>query len=123
MLGKGTYGEVALVTHPQTQEEFAIKYINDVFYNVYEAKKVCREIQLMRYLSKQEDNIFTVKLYDLIIPPLENEQDTSGMLFNEIFLVQEHFGKDIKSLIDDKDAVVLEEEHIKIIAYNMLTAA
>ena len=45
------------------------------------------------------------------------------MLFNEIFLVQEHFGKDIKSLIDDKDAVVLEEEHIKIIAYNMLTAA
>ena len=94
-----------------------------MFYNAYEAKKVCREIQLMRYLSKQKDNIFTVRLYDLIIPPLQEGQDSEDILFNEIFLVQEYFGRDIKSLINDKQNVVLDEEHIKIITYNMLTAA
>ena len=44
------------------------------------------------------------------------------MLFNEIFLVQEHFGKDIKTLIDDKKDLMIDEEHVKIITYNMLTA-
>ena len=44
MLGEGSYGQVALVRDPKTKEEFAVKYISDVFYNSYEAKKVCREI-------------------------------------------------------------------------------
>ena len=123
MLGKGSYGQVALVRDLNTNEEFAVKYIDDVFYNAYEAKKVCREIQLMRYLSNHKENIYTVKLKDLVIPPLEQEQDGSAkMLFNEIFLVQEHFGKDIKTLIDDKKDLMIDEEHVKIITYNMLTA-
>lgn len=101
----------------------AIKLIKDVFYNAYEAKKVAREIQIMRLLSKQKKNIYTVKLKDVIIPPVqEGQQQVEGLIFKDLFLVQEHFGQDIKSMINDRHKVKMNEEHIKIIIYNILCA-
>ena len=66
-LGSGSYGQVFKGKHLKTGETHAIKYIANVFYNAYEAKKICREIKLLRKLSKSS-NIYSVNLYDVIIP-------------------------------------------------------
>ena len=79
----------------------AIKHINDVFYNTYEAKKVCREISLMRNLSRNAFNIYTVKLLDVFIPQKGQTSNlNNGMLFDDLMLIQEHFGQDLKKLIE-----------------------
>lgn len=47
-IGEGSYGQVMKAKHAQTGQLHAIKHIKEVFYSSYEAKKVCREIQIMR---------------------------------------------------------------------------
>ena len=69
ILGQGTYGQVIKAKHRETGKVCAIKHIKDVFYNIYEAKKVLREIHILRKLSAETSNLFMVKLLDVIIPP------------------------------------------------------
>lgn len=71
-LGQGTYGKVFKARHRQSAKECAIKQIKNVFFSNYEANKILREIHILRKLTSQKNNIFTVKLLDVIIPPLEN---------------------------------------------------
>ena len=52
----------------ETKEWVAIKWIQNIFKNQYEAKKVIREISILRKLSEIEDNIFTPYVRDMIIP-------------------------------------------------------
>ena len=115
-----------LARHRANGKMTAVKLINEVFYNSYEAKKVCREITLMRHLSKQKLNIYSVKLFDVIVPPSDENlslPSKSSLLFDSLFLVEEYFGKDIKQLIQERRKLSLNEEHIKIITFNMLNAA
>jgi len=47
----------------------AIKFINNIFRDVYHAKKVVREIEILRHMtSMAKTNQFTTKLLDLIVP-------------------------------------------------------
>jgi len=46
----------------------AIKLIKNIFRCVYSARLVLREIFILRKLSEMEENIFTVKLVDVIYP-------------------------------------------------------
>ena len=48
IVGKGAYSVVASATDTTTGEKVAIKRINEVFYDTHEAKKVLREIRLLR---------------------------------------------------------------------------
>ena len=60
---------------------------------------------------------------DVIIPPMNiNETDKNGILFDDLFLIQEYFGQDLKSLIEKKDMIKMSEEHVKTIIYNILCA-
>lgn len=46
-----------------------MKHINNIFRDDYHAKKVIREIQIMRNLAAMgQTNIFTTNLRDIIIP-------------------------------------------------------
>lgn len=47
-IGEGSYGKVVKAMHKETGELRAIKYIEEALFNAYEAKKVCREIQILR---------------------------------------------------------------------------
>jgi len=62
-----------------------VKYIEDAFDNIYYAKRVYREIALLRQLTQMENNIFTVKLLDVIIP-----EPTESYAYKGIFLIMEH---------------------------------
>ena len=72
-LGTGAFGEVVLAKNRETGDKVAIKLITDVSKTPYGARKVLREIVLLRKLSECPNNIFTVKLLDVIIPPSKEE--------------------------------------------------
>ena len=57
----------------ETGDKVAIKLITDVSKTVYGARKVLREIVLLRKLSECPNNIFTVKLLDIVIPPMKDD--------------------------------------------------
>jgi mitogen-activated protein kinase 1/3 len=65
-------------------------------------------------VSKMKENIFTAKLYDVIIP--------EEKYFNEIFLVMTYQTKDIRRLFIDKRPTdfTFTEEHLKCVFYNLL---
>ena len=57
----------------ETGDKVAIKLITDVSKTPYGARKVLREIVLLRKLSECPNNIFTVKLLDIVLPPLKSD--------------------------------------------------
>lgn len=68
-LGEGSFGQVIKAQNLHTGKIVAIKFINNIFRDVYHAKKVVREIEILRHMSCMADtNQFTTKLVDLIVP-------------------------------------------------------
>lgn len=123
ILGEGTYGKVIKARHRQSGQECAIKHIKDVFFNIYEAKKILREIHILRKLTNDQSNLFSVKLLDVIVPPIEEDDKQSNdpsLLFNSLFLVQDCFGLDLSHFIRNSNKFRLQEEHILTIVYNIL---
>ena len=59
----------------------AIKMIQNIFSDIYQCKKVLREIEIMRKLTKMKENIFTTKLVDIIIPRSNDETNKYSELF------------------------------------------
>jgi mitogen-activated protein kinase 1/3 len=112
----------------------AIKLIRNLQQSSYGARKILREITLLRKLSECEENIFTVQLLDLILPQAfraENgqiseaakrdvTQDLSKL--DHIFLVMTLVEQDFKQLFDSISQVNLTDDHIKVIIYNSLCA-
>lgn len=67
-IGAGSFGQVIKARCMQTGKLVAIKQISNIFRNSYECRKVIREISILRQLSEMEDNLFTPKLVDIVIP-------------------------------------------------------
>jgi serine/threonine protein kinase len=67
-LGRGSFGIVMKAKDRNTGKKVAIKLINHIDKSVYSLRKLIREIVLLRELSAIEENVFTIKLLDLIIP-------------------------------------------------------
>lgn len=113
-LGQGTFGTVMKCKHRVTKEVVAIKHITNLFDNYYTFKKVMREIQIMKEISKMKTNIFTTRLIDVIIP--------EGDDFDSVFLVMDFKTNDLKSLFTNPkpQTFSLSDDHIKIILYNLL---
>lgn len=110
-LGKGSFGHVVKAKCRTTKQSVAIKHISDAYSHPYCFKKVMREIQIMKQLTKMKNNIFTTKLIDLII-----EGDS-------VFLVMNYMSSDLKKLFNEKkpaDFSLNEDDHFIIILYNLL---
>lgn len=91
-VGQGSFGLVVKAKDRRNGKMCAIKLIKEVFYNVNHARSVCRELQLMRYLSTEWKNIYTVKLRDVVIPPMSSSGQKEGekngnKIFEDLFLV------------------------------------
>lgn len=67
-----------------------------------------------------KNNIFTVKLLDIIIPKIQNNKEE--MLPNGIFLVLNWVDQDLKQIFTDSSIMPpsFDREHVKIILYNIL---
>ena len=71
----------------------------------YYIRKLLREIIILRKLSEMEDNVFTNKLLDVILPTgVQNEIESQGTFqnsnFTHVFLVLEKSDRDLKNLLD-----------------------
>ena len=95
-----------------------MKYIKNAFHQMEGCKRVLREVCILRNLTKMENNIFTVKLVDVIIPP----EDPSTGLPPGIFLVMTWYDKDLKAVFTEIKPPAFDMQHAKIIIYNILCA-
>ena len=59
MLGDGSYGFVASAVDTKTGHKVAIKKIKDTFADLVDAKRILREIKLLRHFNNHE-NIITL---------------------------------------------------------------
>ena len=71
----------------------------------------------MHELTKMDDNIFTVKLLDIILPA-KNDEELQQI--NDLFIVTTLVEHNIYSLFDQIDPSDFSEEHILCILYNTL---
>ena len=117
LCGSGSFGQVVEVQRKSDNRLFAVKRIKRAFNDLYLAKKVLREITILRQLSKLKGNIFTTILHDIVIP-CKDKADLAT--FDDVFLVLEHVQFDMKKILSDQLLPSLSEEHIVIMAYNML---
>ena len=116
-IGSGTFGQVFEGHCKTTGQEVAIKLIKDISKSTYGARKILREIVLLKKLSECPNNIFTVKLLDIILPPnfdidsvelskeptsTKDKRVKARSLSNldHIFLVMTHVDQDIRKIFE-----------------------
>ena len=68
VLGEGSNGKVVKAKCRLSGRHVAIKMVENIFCDTYAARCILREVQVMHQLSKMEENIFTVKLRDILLP-------------------------------------------------------
>ena len=61
ILGKGTFGTVVKAVNRKNGQLVAIKLIDDLSSSSYAARKVLREVKILRKLSEIEENVFTYR--------------------------------------------------------------
>mmetsp|Transcript_20065 Transcript_20065/g.35791 ORF Transcript_20065/g.35791 Transcript_20065/m.35791 type:complete len:947 (+) Transcript_20065:124-2964(+) len=88
-LGHGSYGHVYGALDMNTGEKVAIKRITGVFDDVMHAKRLLRELRILRVL--RHDHI--IELRDILPPPDINN-------FNELYIVFEFADTDMQKLIN-----------------------
>lgn len=71
----------------------------------------------MHELTQMSDNIFTVKLHDIVIPA-ENSEDLKT--FKHIFLVMDFVDLDMTTLFEQNRPADFSEEHLLYLLYNLL---
>ncbi|KZV92370.1 kinase-like protein [Exidia glandulosa HHB12029] len=107
-LGQGAYGVVVAAEDKISGETVAIKLVTRVFEKVQLAKRVLREIALLRFLAGH-DNI--TGLIDLDAPGSVHE-------FNEVYLFMEPMEADLHMII--RSGQQLTNEHCSYFVYQIL---
>ncbi|ESN93518.1 hypothetical protein HELRODRAFT_157859 [Helobdella robusta] len=108
-LGSGAFGQVCTARSHKLNCTVAIKKIKEPFLSPDHAKRVYREIKLLRYLN--HENI--ISLVDLFSP---NDSLTS---FSEIYMVSILMDQDLRKLLDHYR---LSIEQAKLVTYQILRA-
>eukprot|EP00466_Bigelowiella_natans_P019916 jgi/Bigna1/92219/estExt_fgenesh1_pm.C_80003 len=106
-LGNGAYGHVASALDTFTNKKVAIKRVDRLLDDETDAKRILREVKILRHLSKH-GNI--VKLVDFFLEPKED--------FNVVYIVFELMQTDLRKIIQSKN--VLEKVHHQFITYQLL---
>ena len=119
-IGQGAFGQVVKARNFATGDFVAIKQIKNIFRNYYECRKVMREISIMRRLSNMEDNLFTPKLIDIVVP-IKRFKDGREK-FEDIFIIMEYFDHNLNSVFSKIRENSFTDEHVITIMYNALCA-
>jgi len=107
-LGRGAYGVVcSAIDKSNNDKKLAIKKIPKAFEDLVDAKRILREVKLLRHFK--HENI--VGLYDLIGPPDSNP-------FDDIYMVMEFMETDLHQIVYSKNE--LTDEHIQYFIYQIL---
>lgn len=108
-LGRGNSGYVFSALDTRTGNQVAIKKVSNIFRDIGEAKRVLRELKLLRHFRGHE-NIVTVQ--DMMMDP-HSTQD-----FRDIYIVTNLYEADLGWLI--KSSQHLTDRHYKVLLYQIL---
>ena len=108
IVGKGSFGTVCVALDNLTGERVAIKRIHEAFADVSAARRVLRELRVLRALGHAPD---VVALRLVVLPP-------NPATFEDVYIVFECFEGDLHNAILLNDD--LTAEHHKAFAYQLL---
>ncbi|GMI93036.1 MAP kinase 6 [Hibiscus trionum] len=97
-VGKGAYGIVCSALNTETNENVAIKKIANAFDNKIDAKRILREIQLLRHMSNEN----VVAIRD-VIPPPQRE------CFNDVYIVYELMDTNLRRVLRSNQEIINEQ--------------
>ncbi|KAI9987695.1 hypothetical protein PInf_023739 [Phytophthora infestans] len=109
VLGQGSYGQVVRCKHLPTGEIVAIKKIQNVFSDPIDAKRILRELCILRQL--RHPNIVQIRE---IIAPLDMDR------FQDLFVVFEYLPSDLEKLLHSPQ--FLTAEHLRWLLLDLLKA-
>lgn len=109
VIGKGSYGSVISAFDKEREVKVAVKKMTDIFDDLFDARRVVREIRALRNLC--HENIVT--LFDLPMPPQPRD-------FRDVYIVTELVEQDLYSVIYHHQK--LSTQHLQFIFYQLLCA-
>ena len=101
-LGKGTYGSVCEARSNLTGNIVAIKSLKGIFENIYDAKRILREICIMHIL----DHPHVVKIIEVLV---------TEKSFRTIYIVMESAQTDLKKIV--KSPTFLDPDQVRYMFY------
>lgn len=110
-IGDGAYGFVASAYDSVTKEKVAIKKIKDAFSDLVDAKRILREMKLLRHFSSHENIINIIDI--MTVPP-------SSSHFKDIYIVTNLMESDLERIINSKQQ--LSDQHYQYFLYQILRA-
>ena len=110
ILGSGSYGEVAeAVDRDRGGKRVAVKKINRIFEQETDAKRILREIYILRHMAHRN----VIQLLNVLLPTRADKNT-----FNELYLVFEFVDTDLYKLIMSPQ--YLTAQHIRTFLYQLL---
>lgn len=107
-IGHGAYGVVVSADNTDTGGQVAIKKIGRAFEDPVDAKRILREIKLMKMFNHEN----VIRVLDLIPPSPACEE------FDEIYIVQDLMETDLHRIIYSKQPLSID--HIQYFVYQIL---
>ena len=107
-VGHGAYGVVVAALDASSGKKVAIKKVGKAFEDAIDAKRILREILLMKKLV--HENI--IRIVDILPPPSDAEE------FDDIYIVQDLMETDLHRIIYSRQALTIE--HIQYFMYQIL---
>lgn len=108
-IGDGSYGFVVSALDRITGQKVAIKKIKDTFIDVVDAKRILRELKLLRHLSGHEN---IISILDIMSVPPNTER------FDDIYIVTNLMESDLERIIRSRQ--VLTNQHLQYFLYQIL---
>lgn len=108
-VGNGAYGAVIAVKDAVANKNVAVKKITNIFEDLVDAKRILREIRLLRHFDHK--NI--TRLLDLAPPPSKKH-------FEDMYIITELMETDLHQVIYSMQP--MSDDHVKYFLYQMLCA-
>ena len=108
-IGSGAYGTVVSASDSKKDRKVAIKMIPRAFNDEIDAKRILREIKLMKHF--QHENI--VGILDMMPPQVNFVED-----FNDVYIVGELMETDLHRIIYSKQPLSID--HVQYFVYQIL---
>lgn len=111
VIGSGAYGVVISTVDASTSNKVAIKMVPRAFHDEVDAKRILREIKLLKHFH--HENIIGV--VDMM-PPLTNHVED----FNDVYIVSDLMETDLHRIIYSKQPLTID--HVQYFLYQILRA-
>ena len=107
-IGGGSYGFVCSADDTATGQKVAIKKVANVFHDLIDAKRILREIKLLRHF-RQHENIISIK--DIITSP------PNTIEFSDVYIITNLMESDLDRIISSTQD--LSDQHFQYFLYQI----